>query len=167
MKYVLLYESADDVLSKAPGRWPAHSAHGQAFQELGSLIVHGPFGDPQAEGSMAVFTSRKAAEELAQGDPFVLNGVVRVGRSASGTRRSTKGGTRFFPVAAMRTSSATIVRRPGSQRRTHRIGPRPDRDERPVGSNFGNNPVQRLPSTPARERLPTSALISRVIDASP
>jgi uncharacterized protein len=88
MKYVLLYESADDVLSKAPGRWPAHSAHGQAFQELGSLIVHGPFGDPQAEGSMAVFTSRKAAEELAQGDPFVLNGVVRVGRSASGTRRS-------------------------------------------------------------------------------
>jgi uncharacterized protein len=26
---------------------------------------------------MAVFTSREAAEEFAEGDPFVLNGVVR------------------------------------------------------------------------------------------
>ena len=49
--------------------------------------MYGPFGDPQREGSMAVFTSREAAEEFAEGDPFVLNGVVRrlahprVGRS--------------------------------------------------------------------------------------
>jgi uncharacterized protein len=37
----------------------------------------GTFGDPQKEGSMAIFTTRKAAEEFAKGDPFVLNGVVR------------------------------------------------------------------------------------------
>ena len=38
--------------------------------------MYGPFGDPQREGSMAVFTSRAAAEEFVEGDPFVVNGVV-------------------------------------------------------------------------------------------
>jgi uncharacterized protein YciI len=56
---------------------PAHLARGQEFHARGSLIAYGPFGDPQNEGSMAVFTSRAAAEEFARGDPFVVNGVVR------------------------------------------------------------------------------------------
>jgi uncharacterized protein YciI len=77
MKYVLLYESADDVLAKAPAHFEAHSARGQEFHERGSLLMYGPFGDPQQEGSMAVFTTREAAEEFARGDPFVINGVVR------------------------------------------------------------------------------------------
>jgi uncharacterized protein len=77
MKYVLLYESADDVLAKVPAHMPAHVARGQEFHARGSLIAYGPFGDPQNEGSMAVFTSRAAAEEFARGDPFVVNGVVR------------------------------------------------------------------------------------------
>jgi uncharacterized protein len=37
----------------------------------------GPFANPQEEGSMAVFTTREAAEEFVRGDPFVLNGVIR------------------------------------------------------------------------------------------
>jgi uncharacterized protein YciI len=37
----------------------------------------GTFANPQEEGSMAVFTTREAAEEFATDDPFVLNGVVR------------------------------------------------------------------------------------------
>src|SRR5260370_32278430 len=37
----------------------------------------GPFGAPQWEGSMAIFRTREAAEELVADDPFVLNGVVR------------------------------------------------------------------------------------------
>ena len=77
MKYVLFYESADDVLEKAPLHYEAHAARGQAFHEQGSLLMYGPFGDPQREGSMAVFASRKAAEEFVKGDPFVLHGVVR------------------------------------------------------------------------------------------
>jgi uncharacterized protein YciI len=77
MKYVLLYESADDVLAKAPAHMPARLPRGQEFHARGSLIAYGPFGDPQNQGSMAVFTSRAAAEEFARGDPFVVNGVVR------------------------------------------------------------------------------------------
>jgi uncharacterized protein len=77
MKSVLFYESADDVLAKGAPHFQAHVAHGNAFHDRGSLLLYGPFGDPQQEGSMAVFTSREAAEEFANGDPFVRNGVVR------------------------------------------------------------------------------------------
>ena len=76
MKYVLLYESADDVASKAPPQFPAHKARLDEFHARGDLLMVGTFGDPQAQGSMAIFTSREAAEEFATGDPFVLNGVV-------------------------------------------------------------------------------------------
>ena len=76
-KYVLFYESGDDLAEQAPVHFPAHTQWGQGFHERGVLIAYGPFGDPQREGSMAVFTSREAAEEFAGGDPFVLNAVVR------------------------------------------------------------------------------------------
>jgi uncharacterized protein len=77
VKYVLLYESGDDVLARTPLYMPEHSARGREFHERGLLVAYGPFGDAQAQGSMAVFTTRDAAEEFARGDPFVLNGVVR------------------------------------------------------------------------------------------
>jgi uncharacterized protein len=77
VKYVLFYESADDVLSKAPEHFPAHSERVDEFHAKGTLLMVGTFGDPQKEGSMAIFTSREAAEEFVAGDPFVEHGVVR------------------------------------------------------------------------------------------
>jgi uncharacterized protein YciI len=77
MKYVVLYESADDVLSRAPAHFPAHAERIREFHGRGVLLMVGTFGDPQAQGSMAIFTTREAAEEFVAGDPFVLNGVVR------------------------------------------------------------------------------------------
>jgi uncharacterized protein YciI len=77
MKYVLFYESAEDVLSKAPVHFPAHSARLGEFHARGDLLMVGTFANPQEEGSMSIFTTREAAEEFAEGDPFVLNGVVR------------------------------------------------------------------------------------------
>jgi uncharacterized protein YciI len=77
VKYVLFYESADDVATKAPPHFAAHSAHLADFHARGTLLMVGTFGDPQNEGSMAIFTTREAAEKFAAGDPFVLNGVVR------------------------------------------------------------------------------------------
>jgi len=76
-KYVLLYESADDVLTKAAEHFAAHSARGNEFHANGTLLLYGPFANPQQEGSMAVFTTREAAEEFVKGDPFVEHGVVR------------------------------------------------------------------------------------------
>jgi uncharacterized protein YciI len=77
VKYVLLYESADDVLARAPAHFAAHKARLDDFHARGSLLMVGTFGDPQTEGSMAIFATREAAEEFVAGDPFVLNGVIR------------------------------------------------------------------------------------------
>jgi uncharacterized protein len=74
-RYVLLYESAEDVRDKAPLHFAAHRARWQEFLDQGTLLQIGTFSD--LEGSMAVFATREAAEEFAQTDPFVLNGVVR------------------------------------------------------------------------------------------
>jgi uncharacterized protein len=75
-KYVLLYESADDVRANAPLHFPAHVARWKEFQDRGTLLMIGTFANPQDEGSMAIFTTREAAEAFAVSDPFVLNGVV-------------------------------------------------------------------------------------------
>jgi uncharacterized protein YciI len=80
MKYVLFYESADDVMAKAPAHFPAHRARLDAFRARGDLLMVGTFADPQKDGSMSVFRTREAAEEFVADDPFVLNGVVRAWR---------------------------------------------------------------------------------------
>ena len=77
MKFVLFYESADDVAAKAPTHFATHRARGDEFHRRGDLLLLGAFANPQVEGSMAVFKSREAAEAFAKDDPFVLNGVVR------------------------------------------------------------------------------------------
>ncbi len=76
-KHVVFYESADDVRSKAPAHFPAHRARWHEFRDRGSLLMIGTFADPQQDGSMAIFTTREAAEEFVKGDPFVLHRVVR------------------------------------------------------------------------------------------
>ena len=81
MKYVLLYESANDVLEKAPIHGAAHRAWWKQFLDDGTLLMVGPFANPK-DGAMAVFKTREAAEAFAAGDPFVLNGVVKSWRIA-------------------------------------------------------------------------------------
>jgi uncharacterized protein YciI len=76
MKYVLFYESAPDVLEKAPLHMPAHHAYWTDFRRFGTMLMLGPFGNPE-EGALGVFTTREAAETFAAGDPFVLEGVVK------------------------------------------------------------------------------------------
>jgi uncharacterized protein YciI len=73
---VVLYTSAPDVLTKAPAHFPAHKARLDEFHARGELLLVGTFGDPQAQGSMAIFTTRAAAEAFVADDPFVVNGVV-------------------------------------------------------------------------------------------
>ena len=72
LRYVLFYESGD--LSLAAEHFPAHQARNTEFMARGVLLSLGPFAD--GGGSMAVFTTREAAEEFGAGDPFVLHGVV-------------------------------------------------------------------------------------------
>jgi uncharacterized protein YciI len=77
MRYVLFYDSADDVKSRAPAHLAAHRAHLEASHARGDLLMIGTFADVQEQGAMAIFTSHEAAADFARDDPFVLNGVVR------------------------------------------------------------------------------------------
>jgi uncharacterized protein YciI len=77
MKYVVLYESADDVMTTAPQHFPAHKSRLDDFHRRGEILMVGTFGDPRNEGSMAIFPTREAAESFVAEDPFVLNGVVK------------------------------------------------------------------------------------------
>ncbi len=72
LRYVLCYDSGD--LTLAAENFPPHKARYTEFMTRGVLLSLGPFTD--GAGSMAVFTSREAAEEFASGDPFVHHGVV-------------------------------------------------------------------------------------------
>ena len=45
MKYVLFYESADDVAETAPLHFAAHRARWHEFLERGTLLLIGPFTD--------------------------------------------------------------------------------------------------------------------------
>src|SRR5689334_2097550 len=76
-KFVVLYESAPNVATNAPPHLAAHVARWKEFQARGELLMIGTFSNPQDEGSMAIFTSREAAEAFIKDDPFVLNGVVQ------------------------------------------------------------------------------------------
>src|SRR5205085_12106150 len=76
-KYVVFYESADDVRAKAPVHFAAHRARWKEFADRGTLLMIGTFANPQDEGSMAIFTTREAAEEFVESDPFILHGVVK------------------------------------------------------------------------------------------
>jgi uncharacterized protein YciI len=75
MKYVLFYETAEDYLPKAQLHFPAHRERWLEFQQAGTLLMVGPFGNAR-DGAMAIFTTAEAAEAFAVEDPFVLNGVV-------------------------------------------------------------------------------------------
>ena len=75
MKTVMFYEIASDGISKAMTHIDGHRARLKAFHEKGVLLMAGPFANP-AEGTLDIFTSRDAAEEFIQGDPFVIYGVA-------------------------------------------------------------------------------------------
>lgn len=75
MKVVMFYEVSPGGLARELEHYEAHRARLNEFHKRGTLLMAGPFADP-AEGAMGIFTSREAAEEFIEGDPFVVKGVV-------------------------------------------------------------------------------------------
>jgi uncharacterized protein len=79
MKYLMVYETAEDGLALARANYPAHRARIDEFHARGTMLASGPIVDDDGVPSgtaFGVFTSREAAEEFAAGDPFVLSGAV-------------------------------------------------------------------------------------------
>ena len=76
MLYVLRYEMAPGVSPETLTElFPAHRAAWTKYRSDGTLLAIGPMANP-ADGALAVFTTRAAADEFAHGDPFVVGGAV-------------------------------------------------------------------------------------------
>ena len=76
MTVVSFYEMADGALEKVMELYPEHRVWLDACHAAGKVIAAGPLGDPP-EGALAIYPSREAAEEFINGDPFVINGLVK------------------------------------------------------------------------------------------
>lgn len=63
-------------MARAREVYPRHSAYADEFARSGDLLMIGTFADPVADGSMAIFRTRDAAERFIANDPFVVEGVV-------------------------------------------------------------------------------------------
>ena len=80
MKIVSFYVMGPEALQHVMmTHFPAHRARLDEFHARGVLLAAGPLGNPPTE-AMAIFTTREAAEEFIQGDPFVTNGLVSTWR---------------------------------------------------------------------------------------
>ena len=85
MLYAIIGQDVPDSQDKRLAARPAHLARLQALQDKGRLLLAGPFpavdaADPGAAGYtgsliVAEFASWQAAQEWAEGDPYVTRGV--------------------------------------------------------------------------------------------
>jgi uncharacterized protein YciI len=76
MKYVMAYDVVSNYGELAPQLFPEHLQRLKEFHARGVLLMAGSILDGEQPAALGVFTSRRAAEEFAMGDPFVQQGVV-------------------------------------------------------------------------------------------
>jgi uncharacterized protein YciI len=75
--YALLYESADDFITRRQPHREAHLALVREAHARGEVVLAGALGTPP-DGALLIFhsTSSKAAEEFARQDPYVMHGLI-------------------------------------------------------------------------------------------
>jgi uncharacterized protein YciI len=76
--YLLFYEVVVDYAERRMPFRAAHLAHARKAVERGELVLGGAFANP-IDGAVLLFAgqSAAAAEQFAQNDPYVINGLVR------------------------------------------------------------------------------------------
>ena len=76
--FLLFYEGAADYLERRPQFRTAHLQHAWDAVDRGELIVAGALADP-IDGAVLMFEAADAsiAEQFAQTDPYVANGLVK------------------------------------------------------------------------------------------
>ncbi|HVT86898.1 MAG TPA: YciI family protein [Chitinophagaceae bacterium] len=74
MKTVVIGESSGATMETIMNVYPRHKAVVDKYIARGEVIGIGPFSD---RGNMAIFKTRKAAEEFVKEDPFILEGLVK------------------------------------------------------------------------------------------
>lgn len=77
MYYILFYQTVDDYIEKRGPFRNEHLGLAKEAQDNGSLIMAGALAEP-ADGAVLVFkgNSPKVAEDFANSDPYVKNGLI-------------------------------------------------------------------------------------------
>jgi uncharacterized protein YciI len=77
MYYLLLYDVVEDFIERRAAFRDAHLALARAAQTRGELAMAGALWDP-VDGAALLFHTddRAVAERFAEGDPYVINGLV-------------------------------------------------------------------------------------------
>lgn len=73
MKAVMIGEPSGISMEEIMVVYPRHKKVADEFISRGVILGMGPFTD---RGNMAIFKSRKDAEDWAKVDPFILEGIV-------------------------------------------------------------------------------------------
>jgi uncharacterized protein YciI len=78
MHYLLFYEAGPDYPDRRKPFRDAHLAHARAAVARGEVVLGGALADP-VDGAVILFRgdSPAAAEQFANTDPYVVNGVVK------------------------------------------------------------------------------------------
>ena len=76
MLYAVIGSSTGKSREEIMAVYPRHKVFLDQFVARGEVVGVGPFVDP-AGGNMALFRTRAAAEAFIQGDPFLLEGLVK------------------------------------------------------------------------------------------
>jgi uncharacterized protein YciI len=78
MHYLLFYDVVDDYSERRKPFRVAHLDYANRAVARGELVLGGALADP-VDAAVLLFRapSRKVAEAFAEGDPYVLNGLVK------------------------------------------------------------------------------------------
>jgi len=77
MYYILFYKAIENYVEKRAPYRQEHLEYAKATHERGALVMGGALSDP-ADGAVLVFKGDgpTVAEEFAQNDPYVKNGLI-------------------------------------------------------------------------------------------
>ena len=78
MHYLLIYDVVDDYVTRRVPLRAAHIGHARQSIARGDLVLGGALANPP-DGAVLLFrgSSPAAAEQFAQNDPYVVNGLVK------------------------------------------------------------------------------------------
>ena len=78
MHYLLMYDVVDDYVTRRVPLRAAHIGHARQSIARGDLVLGGALANPP-DGAVLLFrgSSPAAAEQFAQSDPYVINGLVK------------------------------------------------------------------------------------------
>jgi len=76
MLFAVIGSSAGKSRDEVMAVFPRHKAFMDPFIARGEVVGVGPFIDPEG-GNMALFRTRAAAEAFVEGDPFLLEGLIK------------------------------------------------------------------------------------------